>query len=251
MPLPTSAFELGVVVLLILPGLVFAVVRRHLRGLQYDDLAIDTRIAQAIVVSALLNMIYLMTAWQDLSSLFSVAVSPMRVQNPARLGLVVLVGYVLLPALVAYAIYSPWRFRRSNDEEFGLFFRLERTIRASSTPTAWDKAASSPSHRLVRVRRGDGTWIGGVWGEGSFVSTYPQPRDLYLSLQCHMQEDGTFGEAIPDSEGVWLRITDADVVEFVTAVYTEEQLAEFAEQARASASAPRRPLWKRRPKEKR
>ncbi len=49
----------------------------------------------------------------------------------------------------------------------------------------------------------------------SFVSTYPQPRDIYIQEQFTISADGSIGDRIPNTGGVWLSITDGSIVEWI------------------------------------
>lgn len=221
MIVPGNAFEVGTVVVLLLPGLIYAVVRRRLRGYQHDDLSLDARIAQALVVSVILGAMYATLAWRWFNSLVSIDGSEVRVLNPPLIGASILTAFVAVPAVLAFILNAPlkvtWRRKGGN----GPLFKIHRTIRSSEVPTAWDHAATRPDHRMIRVKRADGSWVGGFFGPDSFVSTYPQPRDMYLSTQYNMSAEGEFLGPAPESEGIWLRIRDEDVVEFVTAVYKD------------------------------
>lgn len=246
MPFPSTAFEVAAVIVLLLPGLVYAVVRRTLKGYRPDDLAIDSRIAQALVVSVILDALYLALGWRWLSTLVEFENDSIVIVRPVALGLTVLLACGAIPALVAWLLNMPYRPRLRRDDETGLLLKWRRTIRSSDIPTAWDVAASVPDHRLVRVRRRDGTWIGGFYAEGSYVSTYPQPRDIYISVQREMSSDGEFGNVVADTDGVWLRINDDDIVEFVVPVYTAEERAAL-EALRLNRK--RRPIWKKKKSE--
>jgi hypothetical protein len=245
-PFPTSAFEIVAIIVLLLPGLVFAVVRRTLRGFQYDDLAIDSRIAQALVISVLLDAVYLVTSAPLIAGMVDLSQDPPRILDPVGLGLTVLVACVGIPGALAALIYMPFRPRFRLEGETGFVIRGRRTIRADSVPTAWDKAASVPDNRLVRVQRPGIGWIGGLYAENSYVSTYPQPRDIYISVQMEVSPEGVFGEAVADTDGVWLRINDDDIVEFVKPVYTPDELEALAA---ARAHRPKRPIWLKKLKE--
>lgn len=224
MPFPTTAFQVAAVIVLLLPGLVYALVRRHRKGFRPDDLTIDSRIAQALVVSVLLNALYLTFGWSLLDGMVDLNHDPPLILDPWRLGAVVFVGCAVIPAVLAWLLNLPWRARRRREGDQGwnrIPWKFERTIRSSSVPTAWDEAASKPHHRMVRVQFPDGRWIGGFYGPGSFVSTFPQPRDLYISHQYAMSEEGEFLNPIPRTGGVWLRISDEHIVEFLWPNYSD------------------------------
>lgn len=207
MPFPTTAFGVVAVVTLLVPGLVHELVRRELRGFRYDDLTIDARVAQALVVSVVLDAAYLTVAGPHVHDVLSFTGDTVVMKQPVLLGVSTLIGALGVPALLAAVRYSPYRlrprtlapaagspFRRlraSIARKFPLHF--ERKIFYAGVPTAWDWGATSPAARMVRVRLPDGRYVGGLFGPGSYVSTYPEPRDLYISHQYHFEEDGSFG----------------------------------------------------------
>ncbi|OII06955.1 DUF6338 family protein [Curtobacterium sp. MCBA15_008] len=244
MPVPTSAFGVVVLVVMLVPGLVYGLVRRGLRGFQYDDLTVDARIAQALVISVALDAVYVVAGGAWFASLVTFSGSEVAIQAPVPLSLAVLVGAVGVPALLAALRHSPYRFRRNETAREGASVRtstepsrlrqiarrmplqLRRTVYYDSVPTAWDWAATNPSQRLVRVRLADGRFVGGFFGPGSYVSTYPEPRDLYLSHQYQMNDDGSFAGPIPGTAGLWLRVIDDYIVEFLEPPYTATELQE-------------------------
>ncbi|MGU3411286.1 DUF6338 family protein [Microbacterium sp. M1A1_1b] len=166
------------------------------------------------------------------------------IEAPVPLGVAILVGAVALPALLAALRYSPYQFRRGRSAHEGATRRtaptpprlrqiaermpvqLRRTVYYDSVPTAWDWAATNPSQRLVRVRLTDGRFVGGFFGPGSYVSTYPEPRDLYLSHQYQMNDDGSFAGPLPGTAGLWLEVSDEHIVEFLNPSYTATELQE-------------------------
>lgn len=241
MPFPTTAFGVVAVVTLLVPGLVYELVRRGLRGFRYDDLTIDARVAQALVVSVVLDAVYLTVVGPHVHDFVSFNRNAVVVEHPALLGAAILIGALGLPALLAAIRYSPYRLRfqpstpvadnplrrlrASFSREFP--FHLERKVFYAGVPTAWDWGATSPAARMVRVRLPDGRYVGGLFGPGSYVSTYPEPRDLYLSHQYHFQEDGSFDAPAQNAAGLWLRISDDHIVEFFLPSYTDDELREL------------------------
>jgi hypothetical protein len=67
----------------------------------------------------------------------------------------------------------------------------------------------------VRIRIGEGKWVGGWYGNDSFISTYPEPRDIYIQAQHHVDEGGQFCGRVQGTAGVWFSVRDGDVVEWV------------------------------------
>lgn len=239
MPFPATTFGIGAIIVLLVPGLVYGLVRRALKGFRYDDLSIDARIAQALVVSIILGAVYFSAGSAWVGTMVTVeGGGDVVVENPVELGVAVLAGVIAIPALLSAILYSPYRLRlrnakpqkppkpaRPSRRRFPL--KVERTVYFDSVPTAWDWAATKPGTRMVRVLLPDGRYVGGLFGPGSYVSTYPEPRDIYISNQYHMNSDGSFGGPAELAAGVWLRIGDGNIVEFFEPSYTQEEVKEI------------------------
>ncbi len=87
-----------------------------------------------------------------------------------------------------------------------------------SAPKAWDDvfARGQDKGYLVLATLTDGSKIGGLWGEGSFASSFPAEEDLYLEATYRLGDDNNFGEVIPLSAGVLLKRTDIRSLELFT-----------------------------------
>jgi hypothetical protein len=230
---PTTVFQVAAVIVFLLPGLVYAVVRRARKGFRPDDLALDSRIAQALVISVLLDATYVTVAagvslvwnWSLFDTMFRLTADGVEVVGIGWVALTVIACCGLIPAALAFFIHLPYRARWKHSGEKGFPLKFDRTIRYSDVPTAWDRATSDPAYRMIRVLFPDGRWVGGFYGPGSYVSTFPQPRDLFISHQYFMTKRGQFRGPMPLTNGVWLRISDDHVVEFLEPSYTAAEQA--------------------------
>jgi hypothetical protein len=108
-----------------------------------------------------------------------------------------------VPAALAGA--DDWRLRK------GLSLRLAY----DPTPRAWDYAFREIEPTYVRVLTTDGTWLGGWFGENSFVSSYPEPREMFIQTAHLMDADGSFGAEQVGTNGMYVRCDDIRAVEFV------------------------------------
>ena len=221
MSIPSSTFAVVAFIVLFVPGFVFAVVRIWLRGFRADDKGIDTRIAQSLVVSVIFDAIYLIFAYVRLGPLVNVTDKTIEILDPVALGWTILIGAVLVPGLVAVLIYQPFRPRwrtpkeRRPKRESKFPIKLVRLWNYSSVPTAWDQAAADPTNRFIRVLLPDKRYVGGYYGGGSYVSTYPEPRDLFISNPYIMSDSGDYVEPLLGSMGLWLSIPDGAIVDWV------------------------------------
>jgi hypothetical protein len=212
---PTTAYGVIVLVLLVLPGIVYAAARTAVQGFRWQDRDVASRVLQALLVSALLDAVYLLILGDTAIRLVTLTKDGLVSTNPrlaAGLGLLLL---GVIPSLVAYVIHGRTSFQRLNAP--GLrWVRVPRPMyRYSPVPTAWDSAAPSLGGTWVRIRIGEGKWVGGWYANGSYVSTYPESRDIYIEDQHHVDEHGRFGKKVEGSAGVWLALRDGDVVEWV------------------------------------
>jgi hypothetical protein len=89
-------------------------------------------------------------------------------------------------------------------------------------PTAWDQTARDRGAAYVRVFTDDGHWVGGFLGEGSFFSTYPEPRDLFIAIEWRLDGTGEFLEPIPNSLGVYVPLTGKERVTWINPAEEDE-----------------------------
>ena len=129
-------------------------------------------------------------------------------ENPGLAGLLGLGLFVAVPIVVSLLLV----FRRRLS-----WLRLPKLPTSYvNVPTAWDRVAQSfAPGQFVRIRLEDGSWVGGWFADASFVSTFPQSRDIYIESEWAMNDDGSFGDPLPESSGIWLAITDARTVEWI------------------------------------
>jgi hypothetical protein len=89
-------------------------------------------------------------------------------------------------------------------------------IRYDPTPTAWDWSVDHAAtfQGFVRVKTKDGQWQGGVFGEGSYFSSYPEPPGVFVEQAWQLDENGTFLAEQDLSRGAWIPCQEAMTVEF-------------------------------------
>jgi len=214
MSLPVNAYGVGVLVILVLPGVVWTSVRIAVRGRVAHDRDVSARILQALMVSVVLDATYILVAGDRLVGQIRAAARG-EVAQPRVSAAAVLILMVAVPALLAYLVYGRPRWR--NLKIRGLhWLRLPLSQSGyEATPTVWDWAAPQRGGCWVRIRVGEGKWVGGWYGDQSFVSTYPEARDIYVEEQHHVDAAGVIGGLAAGSAGFWLSLKDGDVVEWV------------------------------------
>jgi hypothetical protein len=81
-------------------------------------------------------------------------------------------------------------------------------------PTAWDyifRAIDTPLFALVTFK--DGSTVGGLVANGTFASSQPRERDLYLERVYNVASDGAWQET-PNSAGILIRGDEIRHIEF-------------------------------------
>lgn len=79
--------------------------------------------------------------------------------------------------------------------------RMRRLTRLDSRVSSWDFAFSSQGPFFVRAKLRTGERVGGLFGNVSFASAYPEPKDVFLEQAWMLTEDGTPDQPAPGSRG--------------------------------------------------
>ena len=225
MIIPTTLFGIAAVVALVVPGLVYAAIRTTLQGFVQADQSVTARIVQAVMISVLLDSLYLVVLGGWLFDF--VPQSGVAIPHPRILGFLIFVLGVLAPAFIAYLRYSQavWVSKVSGAIAPAVDHVLGWAVPHTgyrSVPTAWDWIASKKAYKWVRVLNAQGRWVGGWSTDDTFFSSYPEPRDLYIPEQWDMDKKGTFLQRSERTSGVWLSLEGAQVVEWLEAQPTAE-----------------------------
>ncbi len=87
-------------------------------------------------------------------------------------------------------------------------------------PTAWDAIFfDPPPYGYVLAKLHSEEWVGGIWAPGSYAGGYPEPADLFISLEAVVdQEQGDFvrypsGEVVTHEYGILLRWAEIEYLE--------------------------------------
>ena len=201
---PSTALQAALLVMVILPGFIYQFLRERLRGPVEGERDLGERALRAVAVSILLDALYAIVAGPELVRLFR-GTDPADwnglAQRPRMAGLAALVLFVGIPSVAAGGI-SAWERRR-------------RRTRYCTTPTAWDHMFRSQGSCFVRLRLRDGSWIGGWYGAHSYATSYPQPPELFLESAWRMNPDGSFAHRIGQTAGLYVRMSDTDMLELL------------------------------------
>jgi hypothetical protein len=210
--IPSTVYQLFSVLLLVVPGIVFAGVRRTLVGPSPEDRDFSVRVVRALATSAIFDAIYLIVGGPEVVHiLHEKPKTPGALSGfaayPRQSAAVALALLVAIPALAAALPFA--RFLRP----VASFLRIPpnhlwiRKILAypnQSTPSAWDYAATIRAYQLVSVFTDDGKWVGGWLGADAFLSTYPEPRDIFIDHEWEMAPDGRPVKPIDGSQGIYV-----------------------------------------------
>jgi Family of unknown function (DUF6338) len=231
---PDGFASIAVFVLFVAPGIMFTTVRVALVGVRTTDLSAAGRVLEALFVGVLFDALYALIFFSFVRDLL---MNPSTTLRHVDFGEIVSAIVVLLIVPAGVAALSGLRIRRlAVDAKDAAEIRKRAAERARrreaiarrlgfyvannyrSIPVAWDyKALEHAQAQFVRVRMEDGRFYGGYYGGGSYMSTYPHPRDIFISNLWRVDSDGTFKHEIAASRGIWLPITDRCAVEWIEA----------------------------------
>jgi hypothetical protein len=227
MSIPESLPQVLAFIAMLVPGISFVTVRTWFVGWRSPDYGAGSRVLEALYVSAIFVIVYVSlgllvsgfasetTGMVSLGSFEIWATGGWRLIPAWLLGLSAVVLLVLVPGGIA-ALASWSRVTNKIDNEGNTTRVRHRVNRNQAVPRAWDKAAyGADTPRFVRIKTGDGTYLGGWYDAEGYVSTYPYERDLFIAHQWRMSKRGIFLGPIENSLGVWVPITDNCHVEWI------------------------------------
>ena len=128
-------------------------------------------------------------------------IAPLASERPWLFTVGMLAVMVLSPAVLAVLVAAVLTSQRM------------RRLLPHPTPAAWDFFFGKQQPAWIRVKRSDGTMIGGLYGADSFTSSYPSDRDLYIEEQWLLDENGKFLAPVDETKGLWVSMCDGDVLE--------------------------------------
>jgi hypothetical protein len=215
--IPATSSQLLILVAVILPGIVFGTVLQRLRGPTPEDKDVGTRVLRAMAVGIGLDLVYVIVAGKRLTTLLdsrSDSIGAVAHPREAALSALLLVG--VIPTSLALLVHTRSAYRDAS-AEVSRWQRLWRARHTTyrTTPTAWDHIARRRGGCSVRVRLGDGEYLGGWVGPEAYVSGYPEPRDLFIASQWALDSRGTFLNKIEGTLGCYIAIGEGVLVEWI------------------------------------
>jgi hypothetical protein len=196
------------VVVMVIPGFVYQLVRTQFRGPTPDDRDLGARVLRALAISALLALVYTAALGPFIEDWVFHPQKP--VQNVRGAALLVLLLVFIIPAIVAIGLHV-----RAVSKLYPELPLRQKFQVYDPTPTAWDYASSRIGPGYVRVLTKDGIWVGGYAGPQSFFTSYPEIREIYVEQAWSLDDDGEFQKPIEGSAGQWIRCEDVTIVQFL------------------------------------
>ncbi len=128
-----------------------------------------------------------------------------------------LVGAVLVVPLalgLGAARLTDWLFPLANPPEFGKINNprdlIRWLMRPAAPPCLWDwwMSDARPNGQFVLAKLRDGSYVGGVFSDGSMALTSPEPHGLFLASEWIVDGEGDFIAPIPKTGGLLLPLPD-------------------------------------------
>lgn len=207
---PTTVAQIALLIMFVLPGVTFQLVRERFRGPISGHRDLGERVLRAVAATVTLDAVYLIIAGPSLVRLVYAKGSWFGgvAESPRIAAVVALMLFVAIPASAAWTV--SWRERRRSASAY------------RPVPTSWDFAVQRKPC-FVRVRTTGGDWVGGWYGTRSHASSHPNATDLYLESSWRMSAAGEFLERVEHTAGLYLHADEIRVLEFIEAPVTLEE----------------------------
>jgi hypothetical protein len=201
---PTTVVQVGITLLLVVPGVTYQFVRERARGLVPSHKDLGERILRAVTASIVLDTAYVLVGGPRLVHL---VYNRQRgwltgaLDQPRAAALAAILLLIALPAGAAWLV--SWSSSRGSGSTH------------DSIPTAWDATFCGRGPCLVRARLKSGKWVGGWYGETSYASSYPENADLYLQSAWAVSGAGRFERPLEQSDGLYIRMDAVELLDFI------------------------------------
>ena len=217
----TTLLSLVIIWMAVLPGALFIWAFEMLAGRWTTG--IRGGLLRSVGYSAVFHIIFLPLTYH-LRVFYWDRIWAGRYVNPwvwALIAIYVIVPIILglLTGLAVRKTYSfaPKRYRWAN-----------LLVGKPPAPRAWDYLFGQYSLvGWVRLRTKSGLYMGGYYGEGSHVSGYADPQDIYLGRTVEVDQDS--GNIIRDSEGAPRLLPSGLLIRWDEVEYLEFTPGEFGE----------------------
>ncbi len=112
----------------------------------------------------------------------------------------------LCSVLIVFPVLWPLLLKRI------LSFKSFNKINTSLIPKSWDYFFSKGESCFMLIHLNNGRIIGGLYGMGSFASSYPEKEDIYLEEVWKVDAEGKFIEKVIGSKGL---LINQDLIEYI------------------------------------
>lgn len=117
---------------------------------------------------------------------------------------------LVIPAVIALIVSVFWRAKNMQSFLSGI-----NQSQVQKTPEAWDWFFLTQERGCWIVAEFlDGSYVGGEFGQNSFVSVSPHGKDLFLENEYTVDNELNFGEPVPDSVGTWINANQVKCLHF-------------------------------------
>ena len=244
---PSTVTQLLILVVFVMPGVVFQVVRARLAGESPQNQDTTNKILRALAASAALVSVYLILLGPGIVKAVGLTSAHRRwaSDHPREAGALIALLLLLVPATAALLVARRWpllaylislRARKvpaNAPSEPGRPARRLRFLerlqaraegkmgsRYDPTPTAWDWAVEHAVafRGFVRVKTKDGEWQGGAFGNRSYFSTFPEPPGIFVEQAWQVDGQGAFFQEQSLTLGAWIPCDGATTVEFCSTI---------------------------------
>lgn len=218
---PSTLGQLTILLVLVLPGIVYSATRRWLRGPDPEDREFSVRVMRAMAVSIALDATYVLLLGDRLLALArrSHAATPSWqevLEHPRKSAGAALILLVVIPWMLGLAT----RLERAQpDRETGIpanWWAVQFRQRIHPTPSGWDRIAPKRGQCWVRIYTDDGHWVGGYLSGEAYVSTYPEPRDIFIDIEYLVSDEGVLVGPVPGSLGLFVPLSGKERVAWLT-----------------------------------
>ena len=127
-----------------------------------------------------------------------------------------LVLYNVLIFLTSFVIPALLGYIGSRLTKASWLRKLVRTQR-HPTPTGWDYVFQQPKSYWILFHLTSGKLIGGYYDHTGFVSSYPQPQEIYVSQFWRVSDDGKFLEKVDRTAGGIIKAEEWTFIELFEA----------------------------------
>lgn len=209
-----------------MPGFVYQISRRRVRGPGPDEQSITIRVLRSIATSAVFLCLYIFFLGYPPAGI-EVGTDGLP-QNWRVVAVSTLFLALVVPWLAARIIYYLVTWQPILAFMDAVTEKLRLRSQWDPTPSAWDFAFANRHWGWVRVQTSDGAWMGGWFGPASFATSFPEPREIYLEQGYEMTENGTFTGNLSATGGLYIRCEDIRILDFPSEVDADVNTAEPA-----------------------